>query len=182
MDTNIKISSLDNLSIKDSKESKNNNIILKYLTNPMYLSEVKKTQQQYDEEKIKERKFYKKRIISLTKELFKNQNIELVSLRKAFEDYTDEIINYFKMLDTKDILQNEYLDLEHDDLNITDSSYNIEEANKNIMKTQKIGGTLDNFIVVNNTSPQEETLPIVKSINLKEESLKTKGVKKKKKS
>ena len=60
--------------------------------------------------------------------MFKTQNKELVSLRKAFEDYTDEVINYFKMLDTKDILQNEYLGLEEGDLNVTDASYNIEEA------------------------------------------------------
>lgn len=178
MDTNIKISSLDSVS---GKETKNNNVILKYLINPVYQSGVKKSQQPYHEEKNKERKFYRKRIISLTKEMFKTQNKELVSLRKAFEDYTDEVINYFKMLDTKDILQNEYLGLEEGDLNVTDVSYNIEEANKSIMKPRKIGGTLDNFVVSNITSPQEESLPTMRTINLKEESLKTKGVKKKKK-
>lgn len=179
MDTNIKISSLDSLSGKEKKN--NNNVILKYLTNPMYQTEVKKSLQPYHEEKNKERKFYRKRIISLTKEMFKTQNKELLTLRKAFEDYTDEVINYFKMLDTKDILQNEYLGLEEGDLNVTDTSYNIEEANKSIMKPRKIGGTLDNFVVSNITSLKEESLPTMKTINLKEESLKTKGIKKKKK-
>ena len=57
----------------------------------------------------------------------------------------------------------------------------LKKPNKSIMKPRKIGGTLDNFVVSNITSPQEESLPTMRTINLKEESLKTKGVKKRRK-
>ena len=56
-------------------------------------------------------KFYKKRILQLTRDMCKGQNSfgELApSLDKCFEDYALCCIAYLKCLDRKDILQEEY--------------------------------------------------------------------------
>ena len=85
------------------------------------------------------------------------------------------------MIDKKDILQKEYNQLDND---ISSNKFDfdvdtlLKEANENIMIEQTVGGTLDNFVVSNqNEINAEEVLPTIKQINLKDEKLKTKGVK-----
>lgn len=156
------------------------NETLKYLTNPIYKTEVSVDTQSKKTITNSDKKFYKKRIIAITKDLFKTSSNN-ATVDKSFLNYIEVLINYFKMIDKKDILQNEYNELETDiSSNKLDFDVDtlLKEANENMMIEQTIGGTLDNFVVSNqNEINSEEVLPTIKQIDLKDEKLKTKGVK-----
>ena len=69
------------------------------------MPEVKKQQ-------IREKKFYKKRINNLTRQLIRFQDNDYPDfLVKSFENYISSSIEYFKMVDHSDSLQNEYIGL-----------------------------------------------------------------------
>lgn len=157
-----------------------------------------------------DKKFYKKRIINQTKKMMKNE-FENEILKDSFNKYIFSLINYFKLQDKIDILQEEYKELNidrhiypitevntelydditndtFDELNIDNMDYNNNSANQllyNFNKKEfnkKI--TLDNFIITkenkvsNKDKPQ--IIPLQKNIDLREPSLKTKGLKSKK--
>ena len=171
------------------------NAILEYLTNPVYYNSVKKTNNKINNKNNKEDiRFYRKRIISLTKEMFKGV-FPNETLKKIYENYTNSIISHFKIIDTKDILQDEYKLINNEnthnleDMNNDNSSishieeYNtntIGEANNNIMKKIVILPNLDNYVIKKKTKKENElVLPIKKDINLHCPTLKTKGLVKK---
>ena len=91
------------------------------------------------------------------------------------------MIDFFKMIDKKDILQTEY---DGQILNTPDPppSFDIDSTNTTIMRRiEEPKCTLDNFVtskIVNFTKPPPP--PQNKNINLKDEKLKKKGIKKKK--
>lgn len=60
--------------------------------------------------KNRDRKFYRKRIVNLTKELLSNIAEVPPDIQYAFENFIKLCINYFKVIDTSDILQEEYRD------------------------------------------------------------------------
>jgi hypothetical protein len=137
-----------------------------------------------------DKKFYKKRIINETKKILKD----------CFNKYIFSLINYFKFQDKIDILQDEYKEL-----NINRDIYTITEGNTemcdditndinidNIDYTDEINEllynfnkkelnkkvTLDNFIITNNKKQHDkQIIPLQKNIDLREPSLKTKGLK-----
>ena len=153
---------------------------LKFLTNPIYKTDVNVIPQLNKTITNADKKFYRKRIIAMTKDLFKTTSNN-ITVDKSFSNYIEVLINYFKMIDKKDILQKEYNQLDND---ISSNKFDfdvdtlLKEANENIMIEQTVGGTLDNFVVSNqNEINAEEVLPTIKQINLKDEKLKTKGVK-----
>ena len=65
-----------------------------------------------------DKKIYKKRIISLTKELLSNSNNEegentiAPDVKYAFEQYIKSCIQYFKLVDNNDVIQEKYKDLD----------------------------------------------------------------------
>ena len=89
----------------------NNNIMdeLEYLMNPgMYEKWMKKNEKKIKVSDLKsDVKFYKKRIIQLTKDMMKDQHITN-SVNKAYNEYMKSCVAYLRFLDTKDILQEEY--------------------------------------------------------------------------
>ena len=128
-------------------------------------------------------KFYKKRIIQLTKDMIKGQHITN-PVNKLFTEYIKGCIAYLKFLDTKDILQEEY-----EGLIISDDDLEIDEADKNV-DNKLINPTylhkqnkIEDFIDVKTISnlPESETyIPEKKAVKLKTPALKKKGVKEKK--
>ena len=68
-------------------------------------------------------KFYKKRIIQLTKDMMKGEHITN-SVNKSYNEYMKSCVAYLKFLDTKDILQEEYKDIPE----IPDVSEDINEG------------------------------------------------------
>ena len=126
--------------------------------------------------------FYKKRIIQLTKDLFKEEQ-HPESVNHFFKNYVKNCIRYFKMVDKRDILQVEYDGVNEKSSN---SQYDISmsEVNNEFLKSGhfKTKTTLDNYVVKKVSKPKKEKSPPIKKIvNLKNPELMSKGVKKKQK-
>ena len=164
----------------------NNNIIdeLEYLMNPgMYEKWMKKNEKKIKVSDLKvDVKFYKKRIIQLTKDMIKGQHITN-SVNKAYNEYMKSCVAYLRFLDTKDILQEEYKDIpEQADLSDDDVK---GDPNNNLINPSYLHkqNKIEDYIDVKKISnvPKNETyLPEKKDLKLKDPELKKKGVKKKK--
>jgi hypothetical protein len=135
----------------------------------------------------KDKKFYRKRIFDLTKQLLSNEAPDnlMPDVKYAFDNYVNSCIQFFKTLDRTDIIQEDYADLEIDvknEINI-DNVNNTEEANQLMMRSFNFGKPpilMDNFVIVKNPKPEKEPIiPKQKDINLKDPTLKVKGIAKK---
>lgn len=138
----------------------------------------------------KDKKFYRKRVYNLTKELLlsKEEHENLFpDVKYAFDNFVNTCIHYFKAIDRNDIIQSDYPDYQNikDSLNIgssipelnVENIHSQEEANLLLMKSIKINNSLDSFVKRTFTkAPEEMIIPKQKDINLKDPSLKTKGV------
>ena len=158
----------------------NKNMYNKYL-----LSEEKKITNK------KDKKFYKKRIFNLVKEILitKEEPQDLFpDVKYTFDNFVDSCIHYFKSKDNNDIIQSEYKNIEENNIisdlleSNVDGDYIEDEANKLLMRSIKITNpSLDNFVTKKYTkSPSELILPKQKDVNLKDPDLKNKGIRKKK--
>ena len=138
-----------------------------------------------------ERKFYKKRIYNLFKELLitKEEPEDLLpDVKYAYDNFIHSCIHYFKTIDNNDLNQEEYKNLyeEPDISNILelndDSLKTEEEANKLLMRSIKITTPpLDKFVKRKTTKVEEQIImPKQKEINLNDQELKLKGINKKK--
>ena len=158
-----------------------NKVTLEYLVNKDYNVTVKTSK--VDK---RDKKFYRKRIFNLTKEILSNEEPAdvLPDVKHAFDNYVKHCINYFKAIDCSDILQEDYKDMSMNNLcnatELLESNQIQEDANKLIMRSVNIqSSTLDKFI---KRTVKKETvvLPQQKEVDLKNPELKLKGVKKKK--
>jgi hypothetical protein len=138
-----------------------------------------------------ERKFYKKRIYNLFKELLitKEEPKDLLpDVKYAYDNFIHSCIHYFKTIDNNDLNQEEYKNLyeEPDISNIPELNDNNlkteEEANKLLMRSIKITTPpLDKFVKRKTTKVEEQIImPKQKEINLNDPELKLKGINKKK--
>jgi hypothetical protein len=84
-------------------------ITLEFLTNPLYHSSINSKLEATNSNKINKQdlKFYRKRIHALSKDLLKGDSPN-DSLKKIHDDYVRAAILYLKMIDTKDIIQDQY--------------------------------------------------------------------------
>lgn len=175
----------------------NNNIInnldnsrkatLKFLTNPVYQ---KNTVPLIEEKTIKYKnsdiKFYKKRILNLTKQMFRN-NFPSPYLKNIFQSYIETLIEYLIIQDENDIIQEDYK--EYDIINnkyeneTNEVLLNKNQTYNNLMmkeKKKETINTLDNFILKDNSITNEvKFIPQKKTFDLKKPLLKTKGIDKK---
>lgn len=141
----------------------------------------------------KDKKFYRKRIFDLTKCLLINKDkpVDLFpDIKYTFDNYVKSCIQYFKAIDNNDIIQDEYKDLENIDEIMNEhleneldvSEVNIdskEKADKLMLRSVELKPTLNNFVQKIKIKSEEIVLPKQKEINLKDPTLKTKGIKKK---
>lgn len=136
-----------------------------------------------------ERKFYKKRIYNLFKEMLINKSEPddlLPDVKYAYDNFLNASINYFKTIDSNDLLQEEYKTL--DDNNAALENINaipelgddvgVEEADKLLMRSIKITTQpLDKFVKRKSTKPAEQLImPKQKEVNLLDPELKEKGL------
>jgi vacuolar-type H+-ATPase catalytic subunit A/Vma1 len=138
----------------------------------------------------KDKKFYRRRIQSLTKELLSKEEEEeqtiSLDVKYAFDNFIKTCIHYFKMLDKNDIIQEDYNEFDDEikeNVEISESSQFLKEENeKLLMRSVKMSNhSLDNFIKIKMTKkPEDLIIPQQKEINLKDPVLKNKGVIKKK--
>lgn len=137
-----------------------------------------------------ERKFYKKRIYNLFKELLINKAEPedlLPDVKYAYDIFLNASINYFKTIDNNDLLQEEYKTLDEEDtININaipqlgddDNIVGVENADKLLMRSIKITPpSLDKYVKRKSTKPEEKLImPKQKEINLMDPELKVKGI------
>lgn len=155
---------------------------LNYMINPVYdaynKDSIFKKHTNHNVNK-EEQKFYKKRIVSITRDLFKdNEHPEY--LQNIHTAYIHHIIQYIKLIDTKDILQEEYNALEiKNPINCCDVNPDtIAIANECVYNIKPKAVTLDNFVTKTPTTKTKNIKPPrKKNINLKNPDLKHKGLK-----
>ena len=134
-----------------------------------------------------ERKFYKKRIYNLFKEILINKSEPedlLPDVKYSYDNFINASINYFKTIDNNDLLQEEYKTLDEAGLENINAipelgdDIAVEEADKLMMRSIKITtSTLDKYVKRKNTKPEEKMiLPKQKEINLMDPELKVKGL------
>ena len=161
-----------------------NDIDLLYFSNTYGL---KKLTEKKEQKKIiinkEDKKFYKKRIIQLTKDLLKGKCDNNI-INASFNAYIKTAIEHFKFIDKKEIIQEEYKDLEKKKkMNNKIGEFKSIDSDKLMMKDvkNKTNDNIKNFAVVKNKKKKEKMkTPTQKKINLKTDKLKNKGVNKKK--
>lgn len=137
----------------------------------------------------KDKKFYRRRILNLTKELLSKDESEIIvspDIKYAFDNLVKTCVHYFKILDRNDIIQKDYNEMDDEikeEKEISESEQFLKEENeKLLMRSVKMSNhSLDNFIKIKMTKKVEELIiPQQKEINLKDPILKIKGITKKK--
>ena len=164
-----------------------NKIDLMYFTNNSarrMMDEKEKEKKRQNKIDKKDVKFYRKRILQLTKDLLrggKSSNI----INESFNAFVETAIKSFKFQDEAEILQKEFEDLEEKKKASKGKKEFVSlESDKLMMKDlkNKKNDTIKNFAVVKTKKKKEKIkTPTQKKIDLKTEELKNKGVKKKKK-
>ena len=147
---------------------------LEFLMNPaLYHKHIKKKIPISKEEL----KFYRRRILQMTRDMFKD-NAYPSPVGEMFEAYIKVAIDYLKTEDTKDIIQEEYAQLEADlDISIP-ASLSIMDATKDMFNTPI--RTIKDFVTITKSGGTPPA-PEQKVIELTDPKLKMKGVKQKKK-
>tara|TARA_Y100000992_G_scaffold95415_1_gene61448 strand:- start:3634 stop:4146 length:513 start_codon:yes stop_codon:yes gene_type:complete len=160
---------------------------LEYLSNPyLYEKYINQKKTQNEEEFKKNKRFYKKRIIQLTKDLYNNEldhyKIPLTEIKKIFNRYIKEGIDLLKMIDRNDILQDEYKDIKFDKKipeNEIDCSFNQIDNDTEIFKKPQTNKIEDCMPLIKKKIKKEKDIkpPLKKKVNLKDPELKIKGLK-----
>ena len=181
-----------------------NYITLEIMANSdTYSKYLKKNNLDHDAVLKRDKKFYKKRIIAMAKDIL-NNNVNSNSdspiddiIINAFNTFSRLCISHFKFKDTMDNIQGDYkgMDFKNDlnlglDSNIAygadgidsleDNANTINEANKLFMKqVDKKIITMDNFVIKTSPPPEDEMIiPKTKEFNLKDPKYKKKDIKK----
>ena len=157
-------------------------ISYQYLINNEKINKMKENKQGTTNLSLKDKKFYKKRFINLTKELYKG-NIKNSPLQRVFNSYLEESIKHFQFQDISDSLQEEYDTISscNKDNSKSNFNYNIDNDNNLIARKTHLNNSLDDFVIKKNQKKKINIFPEKKKINLYEKKLKKKGLKKKKK-
>jgi len=165
-----------------------------------YNKYLKKNNLDHDTVLKRDKKFYKKRIIAMIKDIL-NNNVNNNSdspiddiVINAFNGFARLCISHFKFKDTMDNIQGDYKGMDFKsnlndgiDSNIVDGINNeefktdtINEANKLFMKqVDKKIITMDNFVIKTSPPPEDEIIiPKTKDFNLKDPKYKKKDIKK----
>ena len=176
-----------------------------FLNKDVYGKYLEKNSNERQREYRKDKRFYRKRISDLTKQLISgpsetesnpSQNQQEPKtynkdLQVAFDVYCRVCIEYFKNLDKTDIIQEDYIGLlnSNSQVNIdpalnVDAINSVEKADQLLMRSIKITepNSLEKLVKRKSTQNiKKEVLPIEKNINLKDPNLKKKGIKDKEK-
>ena len=187
------------------------NITLSCFANKsQYDTILKKNEYENSKQYNSDAKFYKKRILDLTKKLFRNGDEHIIDahLDKCFISYIKSCINYLKFLDKSDIIQKKYeteMNLNDDNNNdLTDKSISTYSESKNdnndndnndiesldtmynkcdhlFSKPEEVKKvTLDSYVIKSNGAIKPKILPKKEEINIKTKEHKRKGISKKK--
>jgi hypothetical protein len=130
--------------------------------------------------------FYRKRIFNLFKELISNNHPKELSpdVKYAYDTFIKSSIQYFKIIDNNDLLQEEYKNIEfpdeicRDDI-VVDISGNSMEADKLMMRSVKMDlPTLDKYIKRSGNKKSDNViLPKSREVDIMSPEFKNKGIK-----
>ena len=141
---------------------------------------MKQREKQINKEDLK---FYRKRIFNLFKDIISSNPPEdlVPDVKYAYDTFVKSAIDYFKVVDNNDLLQEEYKDIDFPpDICSGDLPENSMEADKLLMRSIKMDlPTLDKY--VKRTSNKKETnviLPKSREVDITNPELKEKGIKK----
>jgi len=167
------------------------NASLIFFTNPHYLNILRRKKISNTTDNVEKMKFYRKRIVSLFKELFKPTEDVNKEIKELHTFFVNTVIRYFEITDKKDIIQEQHqvpegLEKTPEDLlnDIGGSEiYSIAEANDMMMRKTITVANLDNYVTSKQDISKNEMriIPMKMEIDLKTNQLKTKGIKKKSK-
>ena len=180
--------------------SEADNASLAFFSNPVYLGKINKkmTNDTKNKNNKNDIKFYRKRLISLFKELLKDEYPNpTIELKKAYDEFVIKSIHYFQITDKTDIIQEQHQhqhEHEHEhqheqeqqgDKNepSPEDTLTLSEANETMMKKTVNVASLDNYVINLHRDMSANGLriiPMKMDIDLKTHDLKTKGVKAKK--
>ena len=157
--------------------SKNLQLDLLYLTNDRIRSKVRNLENGVNKEDLK---FYRKRILQQTKNYLREGRLES-SIDRAFDNYVVKLMEYYKFIDKKEIIQKEYENMKDTSVKKI-KEINLLEENKKMMKgIEPSVKTIKDFITVVTDKPKKKRIiPKVKKFNLKKDELRIKGLKKEK--
>ncbi len=156
--------------------SRNLQMDLLYLTNGRMRSRI----ENLDGVNKEDLRFYRKRILQQTKDYLREGRLE-GSIDRAFDNYADKLIEYYKFIDKKEIIQKDYEDIVSSPKKEL-KKLDIKEENMKIMRdVEPTVKTIKDFINVITEKPKKKKIiPKVKEFNLRKEELRIKGLKKEK--
>ena len=163
-----------------------NPLDLIYFTNSTAFKKINtKKNAEKDMEYEKDLQFYRKRILQKTKDFLRNQETD-ETLKRLFKEYSSTLIEHFKFIDKKDIIQEDYKNLGEKKSYHVNKNFEMQDQNMLMMKEKKgkEKSKIESFIDVKFHKKKKEEkkyIPQKKVININLDELKTKGVKNKSK-
>jgi hypothetical protein len=175
---------LENIDLENNIGQSLMNLNLEYMMNAyQYKKYLNEKNPEIKKDNRRDKRFYKKRVFELTKQLLNNEkpNRMTSNLKLSFDNYVKSSIEYLKLLDTIDILQEEYIgnDLEKDIVNTEPLIVDDLLLSSKCFTLSKIPTLTDNFIKIKQKKKKEIWIPVQKEIDLKNPQLKIKGITKK---
>ena len=187
-----------------SLANETDNATLNFFSNPMYLSMIAKKKESSKVDNTQNIKFYRKRLVSLFKDMVKgDERPPTQELKEVFNKFVNTSINYFEMIDKKDIIQGQHhiqgdsmqsesmqsesmqsesmqSESMQGQLNAEDclNDLTIDKANDLMMKKTIQVASLDNYVIAKHDTSFTDLriIPLKIEIDLKTQDLKTKGV------
>ena len=158
--------------------STNNKLDLLYLTNPLILNKYNKTLAFQPKVLEEDKNFYRKRILVATKTYLRGGSIN-PNIDKLFENFTIELINYFKFIDKKDIVQKEYENIKKKKSKPL-HNFKIITQNEIMMKQKNTNKTILDYLPIvvkkNKNTKKKIIIPKQKMFDLKNPILREKGL------
>ena len=170
---------------------------LTFFTNPAYYGILQRKKLCNIKDNSAEIKFYRKRIISLFKDMLKGEeepvNKEIKEIHTMF---VNSAIRYFEVTDKKDIVQGQHTNaIDTNAIDAIDTNdtieetpeeilnaiggpeiYSLAEANDKMMRKNIAVASLDNYVIKETPVNEVRIIPMQMDINLKATVLKEKGV------
>ncbi len=163
---------------------KNDSIDLLYLTNQSFVDKYNQKigTSVHTVTLKKDILFYRKRILQTTKDLLRDNSINS-NVDSSFYQYVQELIKYYKFIDKKDIIQEEYKNLKEKPKKEVNTNFKLSENNKIMSReTKKHIKTIKDYIpiVVRTKKKKKRTYPKKKEIDIKNPKFRIKGLEKEK--
>lgn len=154
--------------------SNNQKLDLLYLTNPSFMNKYNKTPEINSLDKT-ELKFYRKRILLLTKEYLRGHK-ENNTIDNVFDSYAYNLINYFKFNDKKDIIQENYKDIKKKKKKVNKNFKLMDEDKKLVHQKKEETKTIKDYlpIVIKGKTKKKIIIPKKQKFDIKNQKFRTK--------